>query len=408
MTAYDELKKKYDTVVETLDKWESEFPGQEPEDASKQLKAVNKKATDAKKEAEEAKDKLSEVENQVKEAEGIKKELDEWKELFPKKTPEEVKENLKKFANELKAEQQKYQEQINNFTSELEKERHENKEQLKEIQEKLGEAAKKSGVNELFDKIHERGERWTTESADKLLPGLAGEIPGTKVFVGLVAGVVSMGSGAAAVGVHEFDKTTSDIKELVEEVGTGLKEVSEKGMEIGVDLAKEVMDKADKAREGAKEFAIKIVDTGAEEFENVRKGAQEFAQDAMHVGADTAENFRKGAEILTGKAMDDVTKVVEKNLNIAEEAVKGGIGFQYGDLNVGVGVGKEKEKVLEAKVESKDEIIKRLEKELEDKKAEIEFLRKQQTQQAEKGQEGLLAVIEMAKAISRPNSPSNK
>jgi len=263
-----------------------------------------------------------------------------------------------------------------------------------EVAKTLGnKESSRKNVNELFDGIHERGERWTTESAEKLVPGWLQEMPVAKAGVGLITGVVSLGSGVAAIGIHEFDKTTEDIKGLVEKTGTELKE---------------------------------------------------FSENMVKTGADTVENFRGGAEKLTGKAMDNAKDLIGqgmKTFDIAGTLTKG-IGHaeevkaeadrdarkveaeakarveeakakveQYKSKEAIEGLNKlleEKEKQIKELKEEKEKEIKKLEDRIKKKDERIEKLEEKiekLDEKVEKSQDRLL-VAEIEVSRSRATSPT--
>jgi len=110
--------------------------------------------------------------------------------------------------------------------------------------------------------------------------------------------------------------------------------------------------------------------------------------------------------------MGNVAGLMEKNLNIAEEAVKRGIGFEYGGFVFGAGMGRGN--ALEATVGGKDELIKNQKEIIDRLEKENESLRNQVAEQANKGQSNLMNVIEMMTKSqanspypSRPGTPSN-
>jgi len=250
-------------------------------------------------------------------------------------------------------------------------------------------------VNKLFDGIHERGERWTTESAEKLVPEWLQQVPVAKAGVGLITGAVSLASGAATIGVHEFDKTTGDIKDLVEKAGEG-----------AMGFLGEGMNKLNEARKDAKDFAEKGIDSAAKVYEDTRKGAQDVTEKII----DNTEKFREGMENVTVKGMEnaaDVTKnffdifkgtgTYEEKLKAAEKLI----------TRFEEEIKKYEKQMKEIKVEHKEELKnerERLAQELKEKSAEVGRLQQQLEKQSEKTQDNFLSVIEMV-TKSRPSSP---
>jgi len=93
--------------------------------------------------------------------------------------------------------------------------------------------------------------------------------------------------------------------------------------------------------------------------------------------------------------------VTKEGLSIAKSVVETKAELKLGALKIELG--DKKGDINEAKVEGKDEIIKNLREDIKNKNAEIESLRKQVEKQTDKGQDNLLAAMEIM-AKSRENS----
>ncbi|CAG8635318.1 3756_t:CDS:1 [Ambispora leptoticha] len=266
--------------------------------------------------------------------------------------------------------------------------------------EKEGRKTNSPSLLELSNNVKEVGEKYVQVGVKA-----GGHIPLIEQIGGLCGlggalyhGTLVSGMKIVDDGKEVYNKALDTGAGLMESTGKNLTQVTETFVDKGADMIKNIGGDI-----------ANVTGTIASNIADVNKKVVEegssLVKEGMKTGADTVENFRKGVENVTTEAMNNTTKVINESIDVAKKVVEGGIGAKYGDFEFGVNMGKGN--VLEAKVESKDEIIARLEKQLEEQKLEltkkqeqINFLQQQQAEaQKTSGQTGL-AALQLAQTLA--------
>jgi len=372
MTAYDELKKRYDSVIEKLDKWEDKFPGQEAEEVAKQLETIKEKVTNANKEVREAKEKLSGVEGQIQEIERYKNELDETKRELEKLR------NAPSKSTGIGVEVlDVYQEKINTLQNQVQEKESKIKELEKQSETKDRELEKEKTNKQLdvisaYQKASDVADNFEKLGADvggRHFPVLGGPIG---AILGGAAGMIGGGVFLGGYAVEKFADEGKDFYKITLESGT---EVLINAGSGAMNIIKEGMKNDDEARKELKEFSENMAKAGLEGYgitadaaEKWRQGWENMANASMSVGADVYK-----ATLLS--TAGNLTELGKGALSVLEKGVEGGIEVE---TKYGVGAKIGGSGAAQANLKNKDETINDLRKQLEEKNERIKKLEENQ------------------------------
>ena len=288
-------------------------------------------------------------------------ELNKWRELFPKQSPEEAGEGLKKFAIELNESQQGH------------------KEKLDELQKTLDKVAKETNSTSIIE-VSNNAKQMAKEYVDIGIN--VGKESGLGLIISPVGALVGFGGavyhGTLEAGIYVTEKVMDGGKELAIHTGDNLTKVTENisdnvssvattAVNKGADVITKGMEEANRAGENIKGFA-----------ENVSDNVAGVTKDVVKEGGGVAKaivealpcNIVKG---MVGNWVEKSKEEAQRDIKIAE--TKSGaesLNKLLEEKEIQIKELKERLERKDKQIEKKDEKIEKLEEKIENLEKKVE------------------------------------